>query len=183
MDSVLEKLKQILLKVQVLLPQIFPRPAYDTHPAELEMNQEAPVVPTVAVPAIELSAALKYFWDTPEKAEHSVRVMCDDEGLSASSKDILQACIRQESRFDNSAIGRNTNKRGFVTSIDWGICQINDTPGWHIGPGLAFESVADVVNNPEKAVRYMIHMYKAGKINLWTSYSSGAYKQYLKFKH
>ena len=89
-------------------------------------------------------------------------------------KDIVCACIYQESRFKNSAVGKNK------TSTDWGIVQVNDTPGWHIGPGLRFKSVQDVLDNPEKTVRWMISVMKeTGKLQPWASYTSGVYKRWL----
>lgn len=129
-----------------------------------------------------------YFWDTPANARHSVRVICDEEGLPLERnilvngkfylpKDIICACIQQESQFDNNAICRNRNKAGKVVSSDWGIAQVNDY--YHIGIGKEFPSVSYVVNNPDKAVRWMVEMYKAGKLGLWVSYSSGAYKKWL----
>jgi len=36
-----------------------------------------------------------------------------------------------------------------------------------------------VLDHPDKAVRYMIKMMKAGKLDLWVSYSSGAYNKYM----
>lgn len=121
----------------------------------------------------------KYLWDTQEHAIHSVRVICDEQDLSWENKALICACIMQESQFYNTAVNHNRNKLGQITSTDWGICQINDTPTWHIGPKLAFSSVADVVGNPDKAVRFMISMFKTGHLNAWVSYSSSEYEKYL----
>lgn len=135
-------------------------------------------------------------FDTPQNARHSVRVICDTElplthsviinGKGYLPKDVICACIEQESGFINyKADGiplKQENidaKTGKLDSTDWGICQINDTPTWHIGPGLAFSSVDDVMQHPDKAVRYMIDMFKAGELSQWVSYSSGAYEKYL----
>jgi hypothetical protein len=122
---------------------------------------------------------------------HSIRVMCDEEGVDyrrntlidgkyVSAKDILTACIQQESGFNPKAIGKpNTNG-----TRDWGLCQYNDgknaqgVPYW-IGKGAAFASTDEVLNDPEKNVRVMIGMMKAGKINLWSSYSTGAFHPWL----
>jgi len=130
----------------------------------------------------------KYDFSTKAAARHSVRVICDEMGLPLyptfsvdgnlyTAKDVICACIQQESNFDNKAIGRNLNKDGSVSSIDYGICQINSY--WQIGPGKPFKDVADVVDNPEKAVRFMVTMMKAGKLSLWSSYKYGAFKKYL----
>jgi hypothetical protein len=116
-------------------------------------------------------------WDTPEHSRYNVRKICDEEGLSASEKNLICACIYQESEFLNTAVCHNKNKKGEITSSDWGIVQCNDH--WHIGEGKAFPSVEYVVNNPEKMVRWMIQMYKLGLLRLWVSYSSGAYKKHL----
>lgn len=128
--------------------------------------------------AISVGAMPPYSWDTPQNSEHSVRVICDQQGLNPAWKDIIQACVHQESLFNNNAVNHNKNSQGVTTSTDWGICQINDR--YHIGTHLDFPSVDYVVNNPDKAVIFMINMSKAGKLNLWVSYSSGAYKKYLK---
>lgn len=123
------------------------------------------------IPAIPPQTASGLAWDTPEHSRHSVRVLADEMGLNLAQKEILCACIMRESQFNNAAVGRNPS------STDWGICQINDH--YQVGPGRPFSSVRDIVDNPEKAVRFMISMYKAGKLSLWVSYSSGAYKQFL----
>lgn len=112
-------------------------------------------------------------WDTPKHSWHSVRVLCDEMGLTFEEKNLICACVYQESRFLNSAVGKNKG------STDWGIVQVNDTKGWHIGKGLQFPSVEYVIANPEACVRWMIRMFKAEKLNLWASYSSGAYQQWL----
>lgn len=118
----------------------------------------------------------KYLWNNTDNARHSVRVICDEMRLTVKEKNIITACIQQESNFNNNAIGRNV-RDGKVVSTDWGICQINDY--YHVGPGKKWSSVQQILDNPEKAVRWMIQMYKQGKLNLWVSYSSGAYKKYL----
>lgn len=143
----------------------------------------APVTPTPTTPPPAVS---KYNFDTPQNARHSFRVICDEQGLTHATqtihgkvyrvKDILCACIDQESQFKNTAVGRNV-KNGKLVSTDWGICQINDY--YHCGPGKEFPSAQYVVAHPEDAVRFMIRMYKAGKLNMWVSYSSGAYEKYL----
>lgn len=130
-------------------------------------------------------------WDTQQQAYHSVRVLCDNAGLSIMRsinvdgrmfmpKDIICACIYEESRFKTQAKGP-TNKNG---THDWGICQYNDGHNAHgiplwIGPGAYFKDVAEVLANPEKGVNEMISMYKVGHIDWWMSHSTGAYKQWL----
>lgn len=121
-----------------------------------------------------------YLWDTPAHARHSVRVLCDEASMSVAQKNILCACVQQESQFNPKAIGKpNTNG-----TIDYGICQFNNgknaegVPLW-IGPGADFASVDEVLNNPEKCVRVMIREFKAGHQNWWSSYKTGAYKKWL----
>lgn len=163
-----------------------------------------PILPPVPVAPV----APKYLWGTPADARHSVRVICDERGLSPTPnvnidgkfytpKDIICACIMRESGFNNlridgsptrgfnyrlnpdKTIMRTPDGKPIVASTDWGICQINDTKGWHIGPGCHFKDVDDVVKNPTKAVNYMVDLYESGQIRLWSSYSTGAYKKYL----
>ena len=127
-------------------------------------------------------------WDTPQHAWHSARVIMDQMGLAGlidrttgiPAKDLLCACIYQESQFHPAAIGK-PNHNG---TRDYGLCQYNDGhnskgfPLW-IGPGAAFSSIQEVINNPEKNVRIMVQMYKLGHLNWWSSYSTGAYKEHL----
>lgn len=123
----------------------------------------------------------KLFWDTPEQAKHSVRVICDEEGLPFYLKNIMTDCVEQESGFRTQAKHENKNRQGVTTSTDWGIAQINDY--YNIGPGKPFSSVAYVLANPEADIRWMARMFKAGKANLWSSYSTGAYLNISKGRH
>jgi len=119
-----------------------------------------------------------YPWDTPKHNWHNVRVLCDKANLTYQEKNIISACIYQESRFNNNVVHRNMDKKMNTISIDYGIVQVNDY--WHIGIGKAFPSIQYVKDNPDKCVQWMINMYKVGKLKMWTSYSSGAYKKWLK---
>lgn len=138
------------------------------------INPPEPITPPIEIKPVSAPEILK--WDNPKNARHSVRVICDEMGLSLNEKNIITACIQQESNFNNKAVGRNV-KDGKLLSTDWGICQINDY--WHVGPGKKWASVKEILDNPEKAVRWMVTLYKQGKLNLWVSYSSGAYKKYM----
>lgn len=152
-------------------------------------NEPAEPVSILSTPKEAIVNPLDFF--TPKAAFHATRVLCDEMGLPLGKtvlvngvyyqpKDIVCACIYQESRFKNTAVGRNRDKEGTILSTDWGIVQVNDTPGWHIGPGLRFSSVEDVLTNQEKAVRWVIGVMKTtGKLQPWSSYTSGAYKQWL----
>lgn len=124
-------------------------------------------------------------WDTPKHTWHSVRVMCDNAGLSFTQKNIICACIWQESNFYNylpngKPVRGDNIRNGVVTSSDWGLIQVNDTKGWHIGPGLRYSSVQDVLDHPERGVAWMIQTMKTtGRLQPWASYTSGAYKKHL----
>ena len=149
--------------------------SFDPRPPE-------PLPPVPVPPTVPENEELK--WGTAKEAYHSVRVLCDEAGLSLAQKNLICACIYQESGFLNyRAPGVPTkfeNKEDSkVWSTDWGICQINDTKGWHIGPGLPFPTVGYVLDHPEKAVAYMIKMLRMGKLFLWSSYKFGDYKQWL----
>ncbi len=137
-----------------------------------------PTPPVASCPTPPLNPDVLTTWDTPANCEHNVRVLCDFNFLTPQDKDIIQACVHQESNFNNKAINHNRNWLGKIISTDWGICQINDF--YHIGPGKDFPNVQYVLDNPDKAVIYMINMFKIGHLDLWVSYSSGAYRKYLK---
>lgn len=127
-------------------------------------------------------------WDTPIHVRHSVRVMCDNAGLTyshmydpvVSDKNILCGCIQQESQFNPKAEGKINNNG----TKDFGLAQFNNgknasgTPLW-IGPGADFASIEEVLNDPEKNIRIMIREFKAGHANYWSSFKTGAYKQWL----
>lgn len=123
------------------------------------------------------------FWDTPKHCWHAVRVLCDQAGLLINEKNLICACIYQESRFQNylpdGAPVRNDNlaQDGSISSSDWGIAQVNDY--YHIGRGKDFPSVDYVLGNPDAIVQWMIDMYKRGNLKLWSSFSTGAYKAWL----
>lgn len=116
-------------------------------------------------------------WDTAQHAYHSVRVLCDNAGLEVAEKNLICACIYQESGFNNKAVCYNKRADGTVTSKDVGIVQVNSY--WHCGIGKDFPSSDYVVYHPQEAVEWMIQMYKNGLLKMWVSYSSGAYKRWL----
>lgn len=140
-------------------------------------NQPTPQAPG---PTAENPDILYPDWSTQKHAYHNVRVLCDLAGLSVDAKNLICACVYQESQFIITAKGK-TNPNG---THDWGICQFNDghnakgVPLW-IGPGAQFPSVDYVLATPEACVKEMIAMYKAGHLNWWASCSTGAYKQWL----
>lgn len=125
---------------------------------------DPPVIPPPVVP--------RFQWDTKDHIRHSVRVVCDDEGLTLEQKDTLCATIAAESGFNTQATHKNTIN-GKVVSTDYGLCQWNDS--YHAKEITPDESL----NNPEKAVRLMCKYWKRGQRKLWIAYRSGAYKKYL----
>lgn len=126
-----------------------------------------PVIPSVPPAA----STPKYLWDNFANSVHSVRVICDEQGLNLSQKNLICAVIHAESGFKNEA------KHVNPSSTDWGICQINDY--YHIGVKKDFPTVQYVLDNPDKAVIFMINMYKAGKLVLWEAFKNGSYMKYL----
>lgn len=149
-------------------------------PSPIVESHTEPPVASVPVPE-------NLLWDTQKRAFHSARVVMDETGLTGvtdkatghSAKDLLCACIFQESRFRPSAIGK-PNSNG---TIDYGLCQynngkLNGVPLW-IGPGAAFASIQEVLTNPEKNVRIMVKTYKQGHLDWWASYKFGDYKPWL----
>lgn len=135
------------------------------------------------IPPVKPVQPTVLLWDNVANCTHSVRVLCDEMGLNLNEKDLINACIDQESgclnyKADGTPVEcKNLNPDGTLASTDWGICQINDS--FHIGAGKDFSTVAFVLANPEQAVRYMISMYLAGRLSMWVSYSSGAYLKYM----
>lgn len=119
----------------------------------------------------------------PKEAYHATRVLCDQNRLSFDEKNTICACIYQESEFYNylpngKPVSNANIVNGHVASTDWGIVQINDY--YHIGPHKDFPTVQYALDNPEQTVNWMIHMYKVGLLKQWVSYSSGAYKRWLR---
>ena len=97
-------------------------------------------------------------------------------GVSYHLKNIITAVIQAESGFNIKA--KNENKRnGKVWSTDWGICQINDY--WWIGSNKYFKSVDEVLNNPEKSVRFMVRQAKAGNLKLWSAFNNQSYLKFM----
>lgn len=156
-----------------------------------EVPASAPVQPVVPVPApIEetvLPAPEPLRWDTVEAARHSVRVICDEEGLTVQQKNELCATVGAESGWQSYYLSgskkgqpvklENKNDVGNVWSTDWGIIQLNDW--YHIGPGKSFPSVEYVLSNPEACIRWMCTQWKAGHANWWIAHKNGSYKKFL----
>lgn len=144
----------------------------DKHESTMPNESSSPILPTPQNPDV-----LYPTWDSKPYAYHNVRVVCDQMGLTLYEKDLITACITIESNFNTQAVHPNTNDEGVVLSTDYGICQINDY--YHIGNGKDFKSIDYVLQNPQACVVWMINMYKAGRITMWVSYTSGAYLKYM----
>ncbi len=146
---------------------------------DLNPDYISPPEPKIAVPPYVPSAVVKpkYDWSFPSKVKHSVRVICDEEGLTLEQKNTLCATIQCESNFNTKAVNKNyitlSNGTKVLASTDFGICQWNDY--WH-GKEITPD---EAVNNPEKAVRLMCAYWKRGQRKLWVCYSKGMYKKYL----
>ncbi len=119
-------------------------------------------------PVLEPTALL---WDTAENARHSLRVICDQEGLTVDQKNLMSQVVHCESGYYIHATHPNLYNDKQV-SCDYGICQWNDKyHGAEITPDEA-------MNNPEKAIRLMCHYVKSGRITQWVCFSAGLYKKY-----
>ncbi len=161
-------LQQLIVKLQALYTAL----QTSRSPVATTLPPNPPPMPPIGIDELYDD------WSNPHHAYHNVRVLCDRAGLSHTQKDVLCACLYQESQFLNSAIGHNRNKAGQITSTDWGIVQCNDW--FNIGPGKTWPSVEYVVNHPEELVNWMIHIYKnTGRLQPWASYTSGAYGKWL----
>lgn len=114
----------------------------------------------------------KYDWSTQEKARYSVRVICDEEGLSVKDKNDLCATVGGESNWKPRAIGK-PNKNG---SIDYGIVQLNDE--YWIGEGKLYPNIEAVYNDPEGCIRWMCKQWAKNK-NWWYAYKNRSYVNYL----
>ncbi len=122
-------------------------------------------------------------WDNEigsEANRHNCRVICDLENLLYSQKEVLVACVKQESDFYPLAEHHNTDG-----TYDYGIAQFNTgvnrhgVPYW-IGEGATFASKEDVLTHPQRCIEVMARYYKAtGNLNPWVSYSSKAYEKWL----
>lgn len=135
------------------------------------------ITPTPPVP-------ITFLWDNAANAQHSVRVICDQENLTfdmqygiASTKNILLACVQVESGFNPNAVHYNRDTQGNILSVDYGISQINSY--WNIGVDKPFPSSEYVLANPEACIRFMCKAFMNGEAKLWCSFSEGLYKKYL----
>lgn len=128
---------------------------------QIDFDLPAPIV----TPEVPVS---KYDWTNKQAITHSVRLICDEEGLTYDMKNKLCATINCESGFSLTAKNENKDSTGKVLSTDWGLCQFNDY--WWVGAKKPFHSVSDILHNPEKCVRLMAREFKKGNAYLWVCY-------------
>lgn len=173
-QSIIDQLKKDLIKVaQAVVDYIASQRLKKAPRIDLPAKPNpTPIMPPKAV----LNPSAPYDWSTPESSRHSLRVICDEEGLTVEQKNLMSQTLHCESGYNNATVHPNLNMHGLVTSTDYGICQINDH--YHIGAGKDFPSVEYVHDNPEAVVRWMCKMVKARKLNLWVCYDAGLYKRY-----
>ena len=165
----MNKLLELYKKLAILLEDIIVAMYHDPlsqKPQDLPMNQPVTIKPVVMTPATQ-----KYLWDTKENCRHSIRVICDEEGLTVQQKNDLSATLHCESNWNPKCVHPNiVNDK--VMSTDYGICQWND---YYHGKEI---SPKDAVNDPEKAVRLMCQYVKRGQLNLWVCYKTGMFLKY-----
>lgn len=157
-ESLIRDFSWLLTLLAIKKPPVPTPPTIPPTPPQSVTPPTPPIVP-------------KYLWDTPDDIRHSIRVICDEEGLTVAQKNDMCATIKCESNFDLEA--KHVNGK----TTDWGLCQINDY--YHIGVGKDFPSVDYVLNNPEAVVRWMARLWKNGRGILWVCYSKGYYKNYM----
>lgn len=124
-------------------------------------------------------------WVNANKSEnnrHNVRVLCDLAKITLHQKNVITACVEQESDFNPIAVGK-LNTDG---TQDFGIAQYNNGKNasgqaYWIGPGAPFASVQEVESNPEKCINLMISLAKQGMLHLWASYSTKAYLKFMPY--
>ena len=110
-------------------------------------------------------------WDTPQNARHSARVIMDTFHLSWAEKDLLCRVLNCESGFNTKAIHKNPNG-----TYDYGIAQINSA--YWIGLGKYFKSPEEVLNFPEKSIKFLCEQYKKGNLKYWACFKSKLYLKY-----
>ncbi len=156
-----------------LVPPPAPTAPSDILPSDTTPNPESQVPIDGPKPAVS-----DYKWGTRAEIIHSIRVLCDEYGLSWAEKAEICATIEAESNFNTKAKLENKVSNGKVWSTDWGLCQINDH--YHVGRGKAFASVEEILEYPERSVRFMLTCFEQGKIDLWVAHKNGSYKKFLK---
>lgn len=163
--TILETIRDLCINVIIKMKELLVLKQQPNQPPSKPTNDYQEVKETIMKPTYE--------WDTQEKARHSVRVICDEEGLTVGQKNELCGTVGGESNWKPRATGK-PNKNG---SRDYGIVQLNDH--FWIGEGKLYPNIEAVYNDPEGCIRWMCKQWKAGKKNWWYAYKNGSYKQYL----
>lgn len=169
--TLLEKIKDLCVNVVLLLKQLIAQKQTiqsTTPPVNSPYN--APQSLKIDEKQVNTGSLL---WNNKENSRHSVRVICDEEGLAVQDKNDLCATIGAESEWNPKAVG----KKNFDGTRDYGIVQVN-TRYW-IGEGKLFPSTDYVLNHPAECVRWMCKEWKKGNKNWWYGWSNGSYKKYL----
>lgn len=157
--SLIDSVGQFILDSLYAKPVPVPTtPIQEETPMAITPSQSIPVPP--------------YLWDTPENARHSLRVICDEEGLTVEQKNTMSQVVHCESEYKIAARLDNKDKNGNIWSTDAGLCQWNSY--WH-GKEI---STDEAFNDPEKAVRLMCQYVKNGQLKQWVCFSSGKYLGY-----
>jgi hypothetical protein len=150
--------RESIILDHTMTPQPIPQPS-------------TPPTPPVALP----TPPQAYDWSTPEAARHSVRVICDEEGLTWQQKEDLSRTVHCESNYNPKCVHPNM-VNGKLSTTDYGIAQINDF--WHIGPGKDFLSSQYVLDNPEVCIRWMCKQFLAGNARAWVCHLKGLSQHY-----
>lgn len=148
---------------------------------ELPPNQPVATISPSSEPIDPPGASQTLLWGTPMTVRHSVRVICDQEGLTFEQKNTMCATIGGESEYNTKAIGPNyvvKDGRKILASTDWGLCQWND---YYHGKEISGGYDGEAMNNPEKAVRLMCHYWKMGEVYRvwWIAYKNGRYLHFM----
>ena len=155
--TVLEAIRDICVNVIIKMKEL------------LVLKQaEPPVAPKP--PVVEP----KYDWSTQEKARHSVRVICDEEGLSVKDKNELCATVGGESGWKPR---QKSLKPNFDGTHDHGIIQLNEK--YWIGEGKLYPNIEAVYNDPEGCIRWMCRQWNGGNKEWWYAFKNGSYKKYM----
>lgn len=159
--NILTKLKDSLINLILLLKQA--------------LKDKPPVDKPIEVKPVEVhNEVMKYDWSTQEKARHSTRVICDEEGLPVKDKNDLCATVGGESGWNPK---QKSLKPNFDGTHDYGIIQLNEK--YWIGEGKLYPNIEAIYNDPEGCIRWMCKQWKAGNKNWWYAFKNGSYKKYL----
>jgi hypothetical protein len=171
-EAILDAIKNTLLWIQEQIDLLVKK--NEMTPYQPISEVLLPIVNSINNQSISDSQPIvKYDWSTKETSRHSVRVICDEEGLTVSDKNDLCATIGGESNWYSKAIG----KPNYDGSKDYGIIQLNSK--FWIGEGKLFPTTDYVLNNPEPCVRWMCKQWKLGNKNWWYAYKNGSYRKFL----